>query len=254
MIAASEAAGRGLLQAIIANPDDDTPRLIFADWLEEHDDLARAEFIRVQCELAALGLERCPHHAPDTRVDQLLAGCPVVFEGDRCDRCRWCLLRQRQRDLSDEHLGLRWMPEGWQGWGQANLYFRRGFIAHVDMPATGWLQHGEAILRQCPVERVRINEITSPQGTYSIWPPEGPDGVAIYRWITDGDRTGPTSGCRITFPTMAALEEALTAACFRVIAVKCGAVLLSEGPEHMSLSTLRQRLLEHWRRPAEVAS
>ena len=39
------------LQAVLENPDDDTPRLIYADWLEERGD-PRGEFIRVQCELA----------------------------------------------------------------------------------------------------------------------------------------------------------------------------------------------------------
>jgi len=37
-----------LLRAVCENPDDDTPRLVFADWLEEHGEEARAEFIRVQ--------------------------------------------------------------------------------------------------------------------------------------------------------------------------------------------------------------
>ena len=36
------------LQAIIENPDDDAPRLLYADWLEERGD-PRGEFIRVQC-------------------------------------------------------------------------------------------------------------------------------------------------------------------------------------------------------------
>src|SRR5262245_50020718 len=43
-----------LLQTIFDNPDDDAPRLIYADWLEERGDpvnVARAEFIRVQIEL-----------------------------------------------------------------------------------------------------------------------------------------------------------------------------------------------------------
>ena len=43
-------------RAIEANPDDDTPRLVYADWLDENAasdaDRARAEFVRVQCELA----------------------------------------------------------------------------------------------------------------------------------------------------------------------------------------------------------
>src|SRR4051812_26377180 len=38
--------------AIVAQPDEDTPRLAYADWLDEHADPDRAEFIRVQCRLA----------------------------------------------------------------------------------------------------------------------------------------------------------------------------------------------------------
>ena len=43
-----------LLRAIRTNPDEDTPRLVYADWLQEHDAPERAEFIRVQCALAQL--------------------------------------------------------------------------------------------------------------------------------------------------------------------------------------------------------
>jgi uncharacterized protein (TIGR02996 family) len=42
---------RALMAAIIANPEEDTPRLALADWLQEHGgahDQARAEFIRLQ--------------------------------------------------------------------------------------------------------------------------------------------------------------------------------------------------------------
>lgn len=41
-----------LLAEIISNPDYDTVRLVFADWLEEHDDPYRAAFIRAQVEYA----------------------------------------------------------------------------------------------------------------------------------------------------------------------------------------------------------
>ena len=41
------------LQAIVEAPDDDTPRLIYADWLEERGD-PRGEFIRLQCRLDRL--------------------------------------------------------------------------------------------------------------------------------------------------------------------------------------------------------
>src|SRR5688500_5164372 len=45
------------LRTIVANPDDDAPRLVYADWLDETEVPAnadRAEFIRLQCRLAVL--------------------------------------------------------------------------------------------------------------------------------------------------------------------------------------------------------
>src|SRR5687768_14661656 len=44
----------GFWEAICAEPDEDAHRLVFADWLEEHGEAERAEFIRAQCELARL--------------------------------------------------------------------------------------------------------------------------------------------------------------------------------------------------------
>jgi uncharacterized protein (TIGR02996 family) len=40
------------LRGIVENLDDDGPRLVYADWLDDHGDPERAEFIRVQCRLA----------------------------------------------------------------------------------------------------------------------------------------------------------------------------------------------------------
>ena len=61
-----------LLAAICANPDDDTPRLAFADWLEENGEPERAEFVRLQCELAS-GLPPGPRRsAMVSRTNKLL--------------------------------------------------------------------------------------------------------------------------------------------------------------------------------------
>jgi uncharacterized protein (TIGR02996 family) len=46
--------GDAFLQAVLAEPDDDAPRLIFADWLEERGD-PRGAFIRLQCALERIG-------------------------------------------------------------------------------------------------------------------------------------------------------------------------------------------------------
>jgi uncharacterized protein (TIGR02996 family) len=49
---------RALWAAIRAHPDDDAPRLVYADWLDEHGDAARAEFIRVQIERVRMPTDR----------------------------------------------------------------------------------------------------------------------------------------------------------------------------------------------------
>lgn len=46
-----------LLRAIGEHPEEDTPRLMYADWLEENGDPDRAGFVRAQVELARPGLE-----------------------------------------------------------------------------------------------------------------------------------------------------------------------------------------------------
>jgi uncharacterized protein (TIGR02996 family) len=90
------------LQAVLEKPDDDTPRLIYADWLSDHDD-PRGDFIRVQCRLASAP-------ADDPRRPEWEA-----HEGE--------LLRRHQ----DEWLGgLRPLATRW--------VFRRGFLDAVTLP------------------------------------------------------------------------------------------------------------------------
>ena len=45
------------LRAIYDAPDDNTPRLVYADWLDEHGDPDRAALIRAQCESDRLPVE-----------------------------------------------------------------------------------------------------------------------------------------------------------------------------------------------------
>jgi uncharacterized protein (TIGR02996 family) len=80
----------GFVDAILANPEDDSERLIFADWLEEQDDptlMARGELIRLQC-----GLD---HWVPDldrrlawqAREQQLLAQYQEAWLGRLAASC-----------------------------------------------------------------------------------------------------------------------------------------------------------------------
>ncbi|MFO0552485.1 MAG: TIGR02996 domain-containing protein [Polyangiaceae bacterium] len=68
-----EARGPALLRAVLERPDDDEPRLVYADWLTEQGD-ARGELIQVQCELAGMALSRERRRALRAREKQLLQG------------------------------------------------------------------------------------------------------------------------------------------------------------------------------------
>jgi uncharacterized protein (TIGR02996 family) len=80
-----------LWAAVIEAPDDDAPRLVYADWLEEHGRPERAAFIRLQVERA-----RAPQYDPvrdvlARRADRLfdLYGADWVAELPRLDGLAW---------------------------------------------------------------------------------------------------------------------------------------------------------------------
>lgn len=60
------------LELILKNPHEDGPRLVYADWLEENGQCDRAEFIRIQCELAQLRPDNPRRLELETRERDLL--------------------------------------------------------------------------------------------------------------------------------------------------------------------------------------
>jgi uncharacterized protein (TIGR02996 family) len=61
-----------LLAACKEEPDEDTPRLVLADWLEDHGQPHRAELVRVQVELARLPEGTPRHQELSAREGELL--------------------------------------------------------------------------------------------------------------------------------------------------------------------------------------
>ena len=114
------------LRDICENPDDDAPRMIYADWLSDHGQPERAEFIRLQCRLAA--------------ADAL------------DDPDRWMLLARAEQLLRAHGKGwvgpLRRLVKRWR--------FRRGFVEWAALPAATFLGHGEELFRLAPVRHVRL--------------------------------------------------------------------------------------------------
>ncbi len=80
-----------LFRAVLNAPDDDLPRLVYADFLDESGDPDRAEFIRVQCRLAKSTPADADHFDLKEREaelqlildDRLLAEEPPLPDGHR---------------------------------------------------------------------------------------------------------------------------------------------------------------------------
>jgi uncharacterized protein (TIGR02996 family) len=60
-----------MLDALFAAAADDAPRLVYADWLDEHGEPAQAAFIRTQIELARTDPNTEEHDQADQRLNAL---------------------------------------------------------------------------------------------------------------------------------------------------------------------------------------
>jgi uncharacterized protein (TIGR02996 family) len=124
-----------LVQAICAAPDDDALRLVYADWLEEHGDEARAAFVRVQVRLAATPEYDRAHQEDLFRERSLFVG-----------------------GLGSElRAALPGLPEG-IGWAGHPFTFRRGLawgVTAADVPT--FLRHAEALFALAPVQHLELD-------------------------------------------------------------------------------------------------
>ncbi len=133
---------RSFLDAIVANIDDDAPRLIYADWLDEQSRYEAAEFIRIQVRLARL---------PAWDADQVR-------------------LRLREQALLKQH-GESWLAEmptiegaKWEG-------FRRGIVAEVSFASFEAMRANAHTCRAvAPVEAVTVRWPRRREGRRSVKP------------------------------------------------------------------------------------
>jgi len=75
------------LQDILTHPDDDTIRLIYADWLDDHND-PRGRLLHLQVELARMAREDPRRPVVDTEFHALVAGTDrdwLALAGKHCD-------------------------------------------------------------------------------------------------------------------------------------------------------------------------
>jgi uncharacterized protein (TIGR02996 family) len=128
---------RALLAAIIANPDDDTVRLVYADFLEENGEGERAEFIRLQVELAR-GVKK------------------LALRRDLERRQRGLLAKNRSRWIAPLKSALG--PGRWQG-----REFRRGFVECFELPGKTAMSRGRKLAALTPVRELTVSPATDAQ-------------------------------------------------------------------------------------------
>jgi uncharacterized protein (TIGR02996 family) len=181
-----------ILAAIADRPADDTPRLAYADWLDDHAEYfpdpaaarARAEFIRVQCEVKRL------EHLPNA----LLQGYADLY------RRQDALLTHHRRDL----LG----PLS-DALGPHDAVFDRGFVTELGLDAAAFVQHASFIASLTPRPDVSV---TVPHPTAEFLGSPHLELVTAVRWQSlasppDGDYPVPprwdrlrvlnVSGCEV---------------------------------------------------------
>lgn len=115
------------LADILARPQDDAPRLRYAEWLEAEQD-PLGEFIHVQCRLAEL-----PADDPDVlewegREQELLAEHEKQWVGALAGMVQWCV-------------------------------FRRGFIEEIALTSAQFLRHAPALFRRAPIQEVHLSRV-----------------------------------------------------------------------------------------------
>lgn len=131
------------IQSIREAPGDDAPRLIYADWLEEHGQAERAEFIRVQCRLAGLSEDAPDKPELQSRAEDLL-------------RKNWNEWAGPLRAIVGPWYARYGEPWGEEYHPDALRRFQRGFVDTLALVAEDFLQHVEQLKRLVPLRELRL--------------------------------------------------------------------------------------------------
>jgi uncharacterized protein (TIGR02996 family) len=144
------------MAAIIADPGDDTARLVAADFLEENGDPDRAAFIRIQIELARLVADG--EGKNQDAIDQLRLKERAFLGPLSVNAKLWAA------EACPELVTLNFGGDGHESLdavrvaGAERLTWERGFIDGVTCPAELWARHGAAVRRRQPIRRVILTE------------------------------------------------------------------------------------------------
>jgi uncharacterized protein (TIGR02996 family) len=110
------------MRTIVESPEDDAPRLVYADYLQEHGEADRAEFIRIQCELA-----RTPEY-----------------------ESHYAQLWDRESELLTLH------REEWELAIPIKQAFRRGFVEHLTLTDSEFMTYLPRLVDKVPISELHF--------------------------------------------------------------------------------------------------
>jgi len=134
-----QSEAEAFMQRIRAYPNDDAPRLVFADWLDEQGD-PRGAFIRVQIALAQLdaeGEERTGRPEREKLRDRLV-------------NTEQALLEAHETEWTAPFRRVATRPR-----------FRRGFVEEVNVDAHNFVRHAHELFSAGPLQHLYLLDIGS---------------------------------------------------------------------------------------------
>jgi len=146
--------GDALLRTILEHPDDDTARLVYADWLEEHGQAERAGFMRAQ-------VKGEPVPKRPNRITRLAIG---ESGGAFLEWTNGSGKRDRAITAYSTTCGVA----AYSAFTLANVernrqrnrvLLARGFVAEITCPLDVFQKHAPALFAAHPIERVTLTDI-----------------------------------------------------------------------------------------------
>jgi uncharacterized protein (TIGR02996 family) len=224
-----------LLAAVRAHPEEDTPRLMFADFLDEQGDEGAAlwaEFIRLQCEFARLADDGSDSHAlyeflrDRDYVTRPSADWTRIDDGVH----RRVALAMRIDDLLARH-GAAWVPKLPKAFRAIDGGFHRGFAHRLELGTPRKLGAGAARVRAALPAVTLVARVFTSQ---------------LVEQLGDAGLLGWVGGLEVhseCAPALRALGNRPEAAGVRALKVRYGdageaASALADGPHWTGLHTL----------------
>lgn len=227
--------GELLLKAVLEYPDEDTPRLAYADWLQE-------QASAVTCHICGGkgGWDSIYHgrgHPPHWCRCSTCEGTGLEPDGVgyRVRGIRWMLSSPKNSWVCLCNFGKRpCNPCEWLGEsvadiprrtdGETHYVVNRGFVSEVRCVAADWIAMGSAIVTRHPVERVVLSDQTPDAtfggfGWYSGWVESlshPPTPACVHPRLFARLIQGPgviRSGASLWYPDEASAYDALSKAC-----------------------------------------